>query len=146
MEHGRIEQHRSFLGYGQSQRNFNFTNLLPRISLKEFLLMPQNMLNFATVFSGNRYAILDREGVMASDPIDIDAYFMGEWTLKGKENNLVKFSVATDANDYYFGTYYQDLDEREADFIADVNTAAEMQAITPAVGGTLPRIAGTTHL
>jgi hypothetical protein len=125
----------------QQLSTFNYSDLLPRISLKEFLVSIQNLLNIAFVFYSNKkYKIVDREYVLFGHAIDDDVYFTETWKLKGKKSSIIKFITEHDSNDFYFSSFYQDLSERESDFGADVANWEALLAITTPTLGELRRV------
>jgi hypothetical protein len=127
--------------YSQTLRNFNIKHLLPPVSIKSFILGLQNLLNICVVFNDNGTAvIIDREAVTEKTPVSLDAYFTGNWELGEKKNVELHFSMEHDNGDALFGTYYQDLTDREADFAADVSTMAELEALTDPPIGQLRRV------
>lgn len=125
----------------QSLGNFNYKDLLPPIPLRDFILGIQNLINIAIVFNDNGTAdIIDREAVVEKAPVDIDKYFTGIWELGEKKNVELHFTMQHDNNDAYFGSYYHDLTDREADFGDDLATFAELEAIQNPVQGELRRV------
>lgn len=125
----------------QSLGNFNYKDLLPPVTLRDFILGIQNLLNIAIVFNDNGTAdIIDREAVVEKAPVDIDKYFTGIWELGEKKNVELHFTMQHDNNDAYFGSYYHDLTDREADFGDDLAIFAELEAIQNPVQGELRRV------
>jgi hypothetical protein len=122
--------------YEQTLAAFNYTSLLPRITLSELLISVQNMLNIVFLFTlEHKYKIIDREDVIKGDAVDDNDYFTGSWILKGKKSSIIKFTMIHDSNDSIFSTYYQDLTERAGDFGEDVADYATLQAlVNPAIG------------
>ena len=125
----------------QSLGTFNIKDLLPPVSIKNFILGLQNLINICVVFNDNGTAeIIDREAVTEKIPVSLDAYLTGKLELGEKKNVELHFSMNHDNGDALFGTYYQDLSDREADFADDVSTMAELEAITDPPVGQLRRV------
>lgn len=121
--------------YTQTLRTFNYTELLPNITLKDLVLGLQNLINIAFVFDKNKYIIIDRERLFIDTAFDVDKYFTGKWYLKGKANATLKFNMQHDSNDFYFSSYYQDLSQRTSDFGIDVATHNDLLNIyNPRIG------------
>lgn len=121
--------------------NFNYADLLPEISLKEFLLGIQNLLNVAVVFNNdNTVSIIDRELRIKETSIDYSKYFIGEWLPGEKKNVSLKFVMEHDSNDGQFSDYYQDLSDRQDDFEADVADLTTLKSIDGATLGELRRV------
>jgi hypothetical protein len=101
----------------------------------------QNLINICVVFNDNGTAeIIDREAVTEKTPVSLDAYLTGKLEPGEKKNVELHFSMNHDNGDALFGTYYQDLSDREADFADDVSTMAELEAITDPPVGQLRRV------
>ena len=115
---------------------FNYARLLPKTSLKEFLVGFQNLINYAFIFnSNNTVSLIDREARIIEAPQqDLDPYFTGKWELGEKKDVSLKFIQVHDDNDAFFGDFYVDLSDRAADFGADV---ADMYALKAATGSKL---------
>lgn len=124
----------------QSLGPFGYRELLPKITLKELLISTQNLLNIAFVFSKSKYRIVDREAILINPSVSIDQYLTGVWSMKGRTETIVKFNMLMDEGDLEVSGYYQDLTERAADFIEDVNTLAELAAVYNPPMGSLCRV------
>lgn len=124
----------------QSLGPFGYRELLPKITLKELLVSTQNLLNIAFVFSKSKYRIVDREAILINPSVSIDQYMTGVWSMKGKTETILKFTMLMDEGDLEVSGYYQDLTERAADFIADVATFNELAAVYDPPIGSLCRV------
>ena len=115
---------------------FDYKDLLPKISFKDFLLGIQNSLNYIFRFRNNgKVDIIDREAIIPGTAIDINAFRVGFWEMGERLARRIKFNPEFDKNDVYFGAEYEDLTDRLADFGAPVATIADLEAIaSPAVG------------
>jgi len=82
---------------------FIYRDLLPKISLKDFLLSIQNLLNVCFQFHRDgKVDIVDREAIIDSVPIDIDKYLVNGWTMGEKKYVTLKFLFGHDENDILF--------------------------------------------
>ena len=115
---------------------FNYAKLLPKTSLKEFMVGFQNLINYVFIFNpNNTVSLIDREARIVEAPQqDLDPYFTGQWELGEKKDVLLKFVQIHDDNDSFFGDFYVDLSDRAADFGADL---ADMYALKAATGSKL---------
>lgn len=131
----------SYARFVQSVVNFDEADLLPPVSIKNFILGIQNLINICVVFHDNGTAsIIDREAVPEKEPVSIDEFFTGKWEMGDKKNVVLEFAMQHDTNDALFGSYYQDLTDREKDFGEDVESMAQLYAITNPVIGELRRV------
>ena len=131
----------SYARFDQTVNTFNVTDLLPPVSIKNFILGIQNLINICIVFHDNGTAsIIDREAVTEKAPVSIDNFFTGKWELGEKKNVVLEFAMQHDTNDALFGSYYTDLTEREKDFGTDVADMAALYAIANPVIGELRRV------
>lgn len=131
--------------------NFNYADLVPRISIKDFLLSLQNYFNIAFFFrSDNRVDTIFREHILEGkiwdqetleyeviDTFDLDDYFTGPWIIGEQKDVILKFAQKYDKEDRMFGQEYHDLSDRRFDFADAVDTKAELLAITTDTEGTL---------
>ena len=117
-------------------RAFNYADLLPKISMKDFLLGIQNSLNYIFFFrNDSRVDIIDRNGILKGEAIDINQYRVGEFELGEQKNVRLKFIPEYDKDDKLFGTGFEDLSDRWADYKENVATKAELDLIVdPAFG------------
>lgn len=114
---------------------FNYTDLLPRIALKDFLLGIQNLLNIVFLFRKDKTVkIVNRNTIPETAAYNLDAYFMGFWNIGEQKDVKLKFSQEHDDNDELTGDWH-DLTDRLADFGAPVADIAALQAIaSPSLG------------
>lgn len=115
---------------------FNYADLLPKISFKEFLLGIQNTLNYVFRFRNNgKVDIIDREAILSGSPINLQQYVSGFWEMGERTSRRLKFTPEFDKEDAFFGSEYEDLTDRRADFAAPVETDDDLNDIaSPAVG------------
>lgn len=109
---------------------FNYADLLPKISFKEFLLSIQNTLNFVFRFRSDMLVdIIDRNAIPATTPIDIDTWHMGTFEIGERKELTLKFMPEYDNDDANFDTNFEDLTDRADDFGADVADQTALLAI-----------------
>lgn len=115
---------------------FNYADLLPKISVKDFLIGIQNSLNYILRFhSSGRFDILDREAIPVGNAIDVSAYIIGFWEMGERKSRRLKFIPELDNDDENFGSNYEDLTDRLSDFKSPVATRAELDAlVSPETG------------
>jgi hypothetical protein len=102
---------------------FNYADLLPRVSMKDFLLGIQNSLNYIFFFkTDSTVDIIDRNSILTSPSIDIAKYIVGDFSPGEQKNVRLKFKPEYDKDDKLFGSGFEDLSERWADFKEPVNT------------------------
>ena len=125
-----------FRYYSQALGLVKYKNMLPPVTIKEFILGVQNFINLAIVLSEDmRYDIVDREEVLIGNAVDIDKYFTGEWILPEKKDSVIEFKMNYDNNDELFSSFYKDLSTRDSDFGTDVASISALEAIaSPSVG------------
>jgi hypothetical protein len=117
---------------------FDYHNLLPRVSMKDFLLGLQNYLNYVFVFrSLGKVDIIDRNATTEGEAFDLQPWFSGEWIIGERKNVSLKFISEFDKEDRMFGQQYHDLTDRRADFREAVGTYADLEAISSPVIGEL---------
>jgi hypothetical protein len=115
---------------------FKYRDLLPKVKLKDFMLGIQNMLNVCFHFLPNgKVNIIDRENIIATTPIDINDYMVGEWEIGEKKDVTLKFSFTHDDDDVLFQEQWEDVDDRRPDEKEPVlNTTALDQIVSPTIG------------
>ncbi len=115
---------------------FRFRDLLPKITLKDFILGIQNLLNVCFHFHGDgKVDIIDREAIMDSIPIDIHKYLVNGWNIGERKNVTLKFLFSHDNSDSMFSEKWTDIDDRrlyEGDPLA---TTAELETIKNPIMG-----------
>jgi hypothetical protein len=105
--------------------------MLPRISMKDFILSLQNYLNLLFYFKSDMSVdIIDREKILSEGSYDIDSYFTGEWIIGERKDTTIKFISEYDKNDSLFSDEFHDMSERRSDYIDSVDTKAELDALT----------------
>lgn len=91
---------------------FIYGDLLPKITLKDFILSIQNLLNVCFQFhSDGKVDIIDRETIITSTPIDIGKYLVGSWDMGEKKNVTLKFLFSHDNDDIMFAERWTDIDD-----------------------------------
>jgi len=115
---------------------FSYKNLLPRVSMKDFLLGIQNYLNYVFVFRPFcKVDIIDRNEILSGEAFDLDEWFLGDWIIGERKEVALKFISAFDNEDRMFGQEYHDLTHRRADFREAVDSYSGLEAITdPQIG------------
>jgi hypothetical protein len=125
----------------------NYRDMVPRISMKDFLLSLQNYLNIVFVFRDNmKVDIIDREAIITSEAVDIDRYFLNEWVMGERKDLSLKFTSEYDENDSLFADEFHDLSDRRDDFIDPVETKAELDALTGMEVGNLCLVTSTNQV
>lgn len=110
---------------------FDYHGLLPRVSMKDFLLGLQNYLNYVFVFrSLGKVDIIDRNAILEGEAFDLDPWFSGDWIIGERKSVTLKFISEFDKEDRMFGQQYHDLTHRRADFKEAVWTFTDLEAIT----------------
>lgn len=129
----------------------NYADLLPKISLKDFLLALQNYFNVAFFWrTDQRVDIIMREHVIEGKvwdettetyisvgTFDLTPYFTGSWVLGEQKDITLKFIQEYDKEDRMFGQEFHDLTERIGDFAEAVESMADLELITTDPEGTL---------
>lgn len=115
---------------------FDYGSLLPRVSLKDFLLGLQNYLNYVFLFRPlGRVDIIDRNAVLEGEAFDLDEWFLGEWIIGERREVSLKFVSEFDREDRMFGQEYHDLSDRRGDFGEAVGGRADLAGIaSPRIG------------
>lgn len=135
-------------------QDFNYADLLPRYSMKDFLIGLQNYFNIVFVFrKHNKVDIIDREDILQNrrwntdtseyetlNPIDIDDYFVDQWEIGDPKDLRLKFMSEYDKNDSFSGDEWHDLSDRIEFMAADVETKEQLEAITNDPIGTIRRV------
>lgn len=124
--------------FNWSLTEFAYRNLLPKISYADFLLGIQNYLNFVFRFrTDGRVDIIDRNAVLQLTAIDLDQWHRGTWEMGERTDVTLKFVGEYDKNDANFGSNYEDLTDRRADFADPVDTYDDLTALVAPVLGEL---------
>lgn len=115
---------------------FGYGSLLPRVSMKDFLLGLQNYLNYVFLFRPlGRVDIIDRNAVLQGEAFDLDEWFLGEWIIGERKEVSLKFISEFDREDRMFGQEYHDLTDRRGDFGEAVGSRADLEAVAgPRIG------------
>lgn len=126
---------------------FRYADLMPRISMKDFMMGLQNFLNVFFFFRSDmrvdmvfRENIIDKKvfngtGYDTVTPIDLDLYMRGEWILGDRKDVTLKFTTEVDKEDRLFGQDWHDLSDRRDDFEDAVETFANLLAVpSPVIG------------
>ena len=110
---------------------FDYHGLLPRVSMKDFIIGLQNYLNYVFVFrSLGKVDIVDRNAILEGEAFDLDPWFSGEWIIGERKSVTLKFISEFDKEDRMFGQQYHDLTHRRADFKEAVWTFTDLEGIT----------------
>lgn len=122
--------------FGWEIKPFKYADLLPRVSMKDFLIGIQNSLNYIFFFKNDSSVdIIDRNGILSGAAIDIDAYKVGNFEPGEQKNTRLKFTPEFDKDDALYGSGFEDLSDRWADFKTPVELKADLEAIaTPEFG------------
>lgn len=111
-------------------QTFDYADLVPKISLKNFLLGIQNTLNMIFVFDRfHKVHIVDRNEILKETPIDLDTYKLGFWDIGEKKQVTIKFMPEYDKEDTLFGAEFNDLSDRRDDYGDPVDTYADLEDI-----------------
>ena len=110
---------------------FLYRDLIPKISLKDFLLSIQNLINVCFQFHRDgKVDIVDREAIIDSVPINIDKYLVNGWTMGDRKDVTLKFLFGHDDNDVLFSEKWVDIDDRRANEGDPVQTGEDLGLIT----------------
>lgn len=91
---------------------FTYHDLLPKISLKDFFISIQNLLNVCFHFhSDGKVDIVDREKIITDPTIDISDYLVGTWDMDEKKDVTLKFLFNHDKDDIMFCEKWTDIDD-----------------------------------
>lgn len=115
---------------------FSYKDLLPRVSVREFLIGLQNYLNYVFLFKTlNKVDIIDRNAILEGEAFDLDPWFSGQWIIGERKDVSLKFLSEFDKEDRMFGQEYHDLTDRKADFRESVATFADLENLAfPQIG------------
>lgn len=121
---------------GWEIKNFNYSDLLPRISMKDFILGIQNSLNFIFRFRNDgRVDIVDRNNILEKPANNINEFHLGTFEINERKNVRLKFTPEYDKDDALFGTGYEDLSDRWKDYGEPVLSLDDLRAIaSPKIG------------
>lgn len=109
---------------------FDYKDLVPRKTVKDFLLGLQNSINYIFRFRNDlKVDIIDRNQVLNTTPIDLAEYLVGKWHIGERKNLILKFMPEYDKEDSKFDGEFEDLSGRWQDFGEPVSDMAELQAI-----------------
>ena len=109
---------------------FDYASLLPKVSLKDFILGLQNWQNIIFQFLTDRTVrVIDRNAIPDAEAYDLDQYFMGDWILGDQKDFILKFMQEMDDNDSSFSDDWHDLSDRRADFGTPVQDFADLADI-----------------
>jgi hypothetical protein len=112
---------------------FKYSDLIPKLSLKDTLLSIQNFLNVCFVFNPDRTVnIIDREAILSgAAAFDLTPYQASPWRKTGeRKHTSLKFISEYDIADANFGDEFHDLSERWKDFKTAVDTYNDLLSIT----------------
>jgi hypothetical protein len=147
-----IEEHTNTISDLQlTMSDFNYRDLLPQISLKDFIVGLQNYFNVAFWWRPDgKIDIIMREHVIEGKvwdedtetyvtvaTFDLNNYFTGSWIVGEQKDVTLKFVQEYDKEDRMFGQEFHDLTDRRDDFADAVDTKAELDAIITDDEGTL---------
>lgn len=115
---------------------FKYKHLLPKVSLKDFILGIQNELNMIFHFRGNgKLDIIDRNEIIDGDVIDISQYLTGDWEKDEQKDVTLKFLFKHDKNDNMFQERWEDIDDCRENEGEPVDAWDDLEAIeTPEIG------------
>jgi hypothetical protein len=123
---------------------FNYAQLLPRSTYKDFLLGLQNTLNVVFRFRNDgKVDIIDRNEILTGDAIDINQYRVGNWVMGEKKDVTLKFVPEYDDDDGRYNSGFTDLSDRRADYGEPVADYAALLAIASPTIGELRRVIDT---
>jgi len=95
---------------------FKYKDLLPKITLKDFILSIQNALNVCFHFRHlGKVDIIDRESIITGDVIDLSKYMLNTWEMGERKNLTLKFAFTHDNDDTFFKERWTDIDDRRED-------------------------------
>lgn len=119
----------TFINWAVQQ--FNYADLVPKISMKDFLLGIQNTLNMIFVFDRfHKVHIIDRNEILNQTPTDLDKYKLGFWEIGEKKQVTLKFLPEYDKEDTLFGSEFEDLTDRRSDFKEPEATYVALLAVS----------------
>ncbi len=92
---------------------FKYKDLLPKITLKNFILSIQNALNVCFHFRHlGKVDIIDRESIITGDVTDLSKYMLNTWEMGERKNLTLKFAFTHDNDDTFFKERWTDIDDR----------------------------------
>jgi len=115
---------------------FTYADLVPKISLKNFILSLQNWLNITFQFKIDRTVkVISRNDIPGQTPYSLDSYFLRPWSIGERKDVSLKFIQEQDSKDEIFDNIWHDLSDRRTFFKDPVDTLTELKALaTPALG------------
>ncbi len=126
---------------------FSYRDLVPKISLKDFLVSVQNLFNICFVFNPDRTVdIVSREAILSGTAIDLTDFQVGKWGKGDRKHVSLKFVVQYDKNDANFANKFHDLTDRYRDFREAVDTYDDLKFITSRRNPTPDRTLGQLRL
>lgn len=126
---------------------FDYKDLLPKKSFKEFLIGIQNDINYIFFFrKHNKVDIIDRNMVLEANPISLEGFQISDWILDGEQNLRLKFVPEYDKDDDKFGSDFKDLSDRWYDFGEPVENRAELKLIAEPKFGELRLLKSTNEI
>lgn len=115
-----------------SVNQFNYSDLLPKISLGKSILSTQNLLNVIFSFNDlNECRIVDRQKLLTEPAYNIDEFMTGEWELGERKDVAIKLSMEHDKNDAAFMDNYQDLSDIREYIKEPVQQRTDLDALIP---------------
>ena len=125
------DEERVITGFDWRLGKFNYSELLPKIAIRDFVLGLQNYLNYVFCFKKlNKLDIIDRNEILKSEAISLDDYFTGQWIMGEQKDVSLKFTSEYDKEDRMYGQEYHDLTDRLNDFGDPVETKEELNELT----------------
>ena len=115
---------------------FNYSDLLPSMSLNSFLVSIQNLLNYIVDIDPlNQVSFIDREAIFDQEADDLDEYLVGELIPGKKKDVTLKFSIKKDDTDSATGDIEEfDIKDRIDDFIEPEPTINGLRTRTVITG------------
>jgi len=115
---------------------FTYADLMPKISLKNFILSLQNWLNITFQFKIDKTVkVISRNDIPDQTPYTLDSYFLRPWSIGERKDVSLKFIQEQDSKDEIFDNIWHDLSDRRSFFKDPVDTLAELKALaSPALG------------
>lgn len=126
---------------------FDYKDLLPRVSLKDFLLGVQNSLNMIFHFKqNNKVDIIDRNAILTGESIDLSSYLVGEWLMGERMDVALKFVPDYDESDGRFANEFIDLSDRRSSFKDPVATYDDLLLVVGPEYGDLRLVKQTNKI
>ncbi len=115
---------------------FKYKDLLPKITLKDFILSIQNGLNVCFHFRHlGKVSIIDRETILTGDVIDISEYMLNTWNMGERKDLTLKFTFSHDNDDTFFKERWTDIDDRREDEGEPVDDWTDLaNIVAPVIG------------